>query len=518
LKITTRLGIAAAALLPAALGAVPATAATMVPQRDGFYTSPRPLVTVKPGTVLRTRRVAITLGSTTMTGSQVLYRTTNQIGLPAATVATILAPTTPTGSLKLLSYQTPYDGIAATARPSYALRTGNSQDNSILAASSGFINSYLQQGYTVMTSDFEGPTDDFGAGRESGYGTLDAIRAADHQLHVSPRSTRVALTGYSGGSIASMWAAQLQPRYAPDVDLIGVAAGGIPVDFAHNQAYIDGSSDWAGVIPANGIGLARAYGVDLARMLNATGRRILNQAQAQGVLTPTGYPGLRFADLFKAKYKNWRRSPEYVRIFNDSILGRTGTPKVPVFMAVGDRDGIGDGVMIVKDVQQLAHTYCSRGLRVQFHVYANSDHTAAFVHFVPEANTYLQGLYAGQTAPSDCPVTPGNPLTPLATPRANPQFDSGITIGQAGRFGSRYTMRIEAPNSALANVTLTVYRRSGNGLKRLTIRRVGSIGAFDSKSLHVTLPASMSGTQYVLSAAGQLQTERVANLLRIRAG
>ena len=82
----------------------------------------------------------------------------------------------------------------------------------ISTASSAFIIPYLQQGYTVVTSDYEGPADDFGAGRESGEGTLDAIRAADHQLRVSTRRTPVALTGYSGGSIASMWAAQLQPR------------------------------------------------------------------------------------------------------------------------------------------------------------------------------------------------------------------------------------------------------------------------------------------------------------------
>ena len=51
----------------------------------------------------------------------------------------------------------------------------------------------------MVTSDYEGPTDDYGAGRESGKGTLDAIRAAEHALGLAPKSTPVGLLGYSGG-------------------------------------------------------------------------------------------------------------------------------------------------------------------------------------------------------------------------------------------------------------------------------------------------------------------------------
>ena len=58
---------------------------------------------------------------------------------------------------------------------------------------------YVQQGFTVVTSDYEGPTDDYGAGHESGYGTLDAIRAAQHELGLQPRTTPVGVVGYSGG-------------------------------------------------------------------------------------------------------------------------------------------------------------------------------------------------------------------------------------------------------------------------------------------------------------------------------
>ena len=84
--------------------------------------------------------------------------------------------------------------------------------------------------------------------------------------------------GIRGGSIASEWASELQPSYAPELDLIGVAEGGIPVDFTHNLAYINGSSSWAGAIPAVTLGVIRAYKLDLAKYASQQGMQIFNRS------------------------------------------------------------------------------------------------------------------------------------------------------------------------------------------------------------------------------------------------
>jgi hypothetical protein len=60
--------------------------------------------------------------------------------------------------------------------------------------------------------------------------TLDSIRAAFNASAVeTATNANVALLGYSGGAIASEWAAELAPTYAPDVNarLIGAAIGGV---------------------------------------------------------------------------------------------------------------------------------------------------------------------------------------------------------------------------------------------------------------------------------------------------
>ena len=59
------------------------------------------------------------------------------------------------------------------------------------------------------------------------------------------------MLGYSGGVIATEWAAELASTYAPDVNarMIGAAMGGVLVDPAHNLHYIENTYFWAGVMP-----------------------------------------------------------------------------------------------------------------------------------------------------------------------------------------------------------------------------------------------------------------------------
>ena len=59
--------------------------------------------------------------------------------------------------------------------------------------------------------------------------TLDSIRAAfSEELTLDlPDDAKVVMLGYSGGAIATEWAAELAPTYAPDVNgrMIGAAMG-----------------------------------------------------------------------------------------------------------------------------------------------------------------------------------------------------------------------------------------------------------------------------------------------------
>ena len=67
-------------------------------------------------------------------------------------------------------------------------------------------------GRMVSVPDFEGPLAAFGLCVRAGYAVLDSVRAVLSSEHVSDAAVaRYALWGYSYGSAASEFAAELQP-------------------------------------------------------------------------------------------------------------------------------------------------------------------------------------------------------------------------------------------------------------------------------------------------------------------
>ncbi|HZE06876.1 MAG TPA: lipase family protein, partial [Solirubrobacteraceae bacterium] len=346
----------AAAGLAAALAAAPAAAAPVLPSQDPFYSYSGSLANVAPGTVLRSRSVTVAESgnATPVTATQVLYRTTGQLGQPTVTVATVIRPAVTAAPVRIVSYQTAYDALGSECDPSYTLRGGNS-GYSTAQDEEQIILGYVSAGDTVVVSDYEGEKLDWGAGQESGYGTLDGIRAAEHLLGVPAKTTPVGMVGYSGGSIATDMAGELARTYAPELDLVGSAEGGIPVDYFHNLTYINGSTGWAGVIPAVLVSLSRAYDISFEPYLSPYGLQVTSQVANECINSFAGnYPGLTIQRLLKPQYQDYTRIHDLVAIGDHMIMSRTGTPRGPLFMGVGDSDGTGDGIMVTADDEALA--------------------------------------------------------------------------------------------------------------------------------------------------------------------
>jgi hypothetical protein len=454
----------------------PADAATpALPSADPFYAyaGSTPLAQITPGTVLKVRAVQLVVNGapSPYSAQQVLYRTTGELGQPTATVATVIKPLVPAGATKLISYQTFYDALGSECDPSYTLQGGNpSYSDAQIDAT--LMQSYLQAGFTVVTSDYEGENLDWAAGQESGENTLDGIRAAENQLGVS-RTTSVGMVGYSGGSIATEWASELAPAYAPDLHIVGVAEGGVPVDFAHNLTYINGDNDgWAGVIPAVLVGTARAFGIDLDTYLSDYGKQVTAQVADECINNFAGsYPGLTVQQLLKPQYQNFLAVPTFTTVVNDLTMGTApGNPAEPLFMAVGNQDGTGDGVMVAADVEALAHEYCEQGVPVTFSEYSGLSHEEAIVPFESTALTFLEDLFAGGPAPNGCTsIGAGNSLAPLPVAPAPPgSSTSGST----------------SPVSAAAHCPLVTGRLRGDtlGLVHLGMTRAQARKAYTDSS------------------------------------
>ncbi|WP_290050172.1 lipase family protein [Amycolatopsis solani] len=425
-----RLAVLAAALALVS-AAPPATAATAASDSFYRYDGSAPLSSFAPGTVLKTRTLAYhVVGlATPVQAVQLLYRTTDAQGRPAANVTSVVRSITGDRT-KAVSYQSAYDSLDPADSPSRAIAGDVTLGGLLPNGESLLLLPSLLLGYNVVVPDTEGQTADFAAGPEYGTATLDSIRAATSSAATGMDGrTKFGLLGYSGGAIATGWAAALAPGYAPDVNenLVGFTEGGVLVDPAHNLKYVSGSPVWSGVIPMALIGVARGFGIDLRPYASEYGLKVLDELDHASIISALGrYPGLTWQKIAKPEYANPNSVPPFVAAVNKVNLGSAPTPSVPGFIAQGNAGflegttsnlpgiGTGDGVMVAGDVRALARQYCATGNdSIKYVQYNALSHVGGAAAWAPAAIGWLADRFAGRRAPSSCGHIPaGNSLDP----------------------------------------------------------------------------------------------------------
>ncbi|WP_181371812.1 lipase family protein [Gordonia paraffinivorans] len=286
--IGAALGSGTAAAVPVA-PALPFPVPPAIPEfdQDFYLPSPATYVDKAPGELIAARRVhlaALSVIPINVDAWQISFRSTNTRGEPIPAVATVLKPkgAAKPGPSKLVSWQSAEDSTALYCAPSYAL-----QQASIPGALTGSVDSAYEvlqitslvgAGWSVVIPDHQGPESAFAAGPLAGRITLDAIRGArDFSPLGLKRDLRVGLMGYSGGAIATGWAAELHESYAPELPIVGAAEGGVPADI---RAMVDLANNNAasGLILAGIIGVSREYPKlerFLRRHLNPLGKALL---------------------------------------------------------------------------------------------------------------------------------------------------------------------------------------------------------------------------------------------------
>lgn len=378
----------------AAPAAEPAAEWPQHPTDDPFYAQPDPMPDAEPGTILDARQVQIRALAIPVpfTAWQLKYLSTDTKGAPAANVATVIQPLNQPADRKLVSYQTAYDGLSADCAPSYAFATGIAPPFYEEAA----MLPLLLAGHTVVSADYEGPEYQWGAGINSGHGVLDGIRAAQsfEPLGLSTE-TPTAMWGYSGGALASQWANELAPEYAPELNIVGVAAGGVPADIEQIARAIDGGP-LSGVYFGATVGLSRAYPeIDTETLLNDKGKAAFEDIGKQCIATfSVAYAFRSMGD--HVTVPELLDVPSVQKVIAENTMG-SRVPGAPVHIYQGAQDEL----TITPPVDDLVATYCANGATVEY-VKILGEHITTAGTGVPGALAYLQARLEGQPAPSTC--------------------------------------------------------------------------------------------------------------------
>ncbi|KAG2174994.1 hypothetical protein INT43_006056 [Umbelopsis isabellina] len=397
--------LAYATLLLSAAGpavAVPVRRSVPWPQNDPFYTPPSGYESSAPGAILRTRPIPSPLaGIFSQTENvanawQILYRTTDALGNAIATVTTLIEPHN-ANSAKVLSYQLAEDSAAQQCAPSYTLQSGSGGTSSSLDLL--MMDAALNQGWYVTAPDYEGPKSVFTCGSTSGQGVLDSIRAVLASTSVTgvKSSAGVVLWGYSGGALATGWAAELQPTYAPELKLLGAAMGGTPSELNATVNAVN-KGPFAGLIPAGFLGLSQQY-PDLNSYIQSqlipSKAAAFNNASAQCL----GADSTQFAnqDIFSYFQPNFLNgSPAATAIANNKM--GSYVPKIPLWMY----HAIHDEVVPFAPTQALVTKYCSEGANIQFTQDQLSEHIILDITGAADAFTWLKARLSGVPLAAGC--------------------------------------------------------------------------------------------------------------------
>ncbi|MFE0368689.1 lipase family protein [Streptomyces tendae] len=253
---------------------------------------------------------------------------------------------------------------------------------------------------------------------DGAHAVLDAVRAARSLDSASVTSeSRVGLFGYSQGGGATAAAAELQPSYAPDVQLAGTYAGAPPADLTEVTRAIDGS-DLAGALgwSLNGFLQTEPALRPIAdRYINEAGQEALKDLSTMCVGDALfGYGGDSSTDWTKTGQSISdviRAEPVLQTFLAEQRIGSL-RPAGPVRVATGTSDDL----VPHGQARRLAVDWCGKGAQVTYvPVLLPGVGSGLLNHFAPlltdqgNAISWLTDRLSGEPAGSNCWSMPVQP-------------------------------------------------------------------------------------------------------------
>jgi pimeloyl-ACP methyl ester carboxylesterase len=185
---------------------------------DAFYDPPSDLPH-QTGALLRSEPLKDVILPVGMRGWRILYTTTVDDSTPATAVATVFAPKDRfEGPRPVIAWDHGTTGLRQRCMPSL-----------VSAPTEGIpaCDRIVKAGWVVVATDYsfaeKGGPHPYLIGEGEARSTLDSVRAARQMSELS-LDKRMVVWGYSQGGHAALWTGIIGPRYAPELEILGVMA------------------------------------------------------------------------------------------------------------------------------------------------------------------------------------------------------------------------------------------------------------------------------------------------------
>lgn len=312
---------------------------------ENFYSTIPTADGTVPGTVLSEQEIPAGLFTSAVKIKRIAYSSTHPHGQMVPTVATILTPTAPwTGAgprpAALLAPGT--QGAGDQCAPSKLITIGAEYE--LLPAIM-----LLRRGWTVAITDYQGlgtvGAHTYMNRKAQGAALLDLGRAiVNANTPEVNKNAPLILWGYSQGGGASAAAAEMHASYAPDVNIRGGFAGGVPAELLATARSLEGSP----LLGALGYAISGMY--ETHPELRPEVDDLLNQRGRQWIIDSSNHclmdsfrtmpiPDSRVLTNSGERLTDLLGSKVFHPYFEEQRLGKVA-PDFPMFVAQGVSDDI----------------------------------------------------------------------------------------------------------------------------------------------------------------------------------
>lgn len=371
---------------------------------DAFYTPPAS-VSGAVGALLRTEPFTREVPGGALAW-RILYTTTRDDGQRAVASALVVTPEDPavrTGAAIVWTHGT--TGYARHCAPS--LQRQPFESGALFS-----LDRILEQGWTLVATDYiglgtQGPHT-YLIGQGEAHAALDAMRAA-RQLDALTLDGRSVVWGHSQGGGAALWAGVLAPSYAPEIDLLGVAALA-PVSDLHGLLDtlpdVPGGAIFASYVLA---AYSQTYpDVDWDRYVHPGASTFLTKASTRCLSDPALLLSV-VESLAIDDDVPWYTADPGTGPFGQRLTQNTPPPGVEAPLLIGQ--GLVDPLIVPAMQERYVAGVCAAGHQVDYRTYEGRDHVGlvtADSPLIAELLAWTQDRLAGaEPAPSSiCATSP----------------------------------------------------------------------------------------------------------------
>jgi acetyl esterase/lipase len=329
---------------------------------------------------------------------RILYRSTNPSGEPIAVSGAIFIPSgaAPAGGRNVIAWAHPTSGVVEPCAPS------------LMPDVAGMIwglADMLRQGYVVVATDYPGlgvggMIHPYLIGASEGRAVLDSVRAA-RDLPDAGASNRFAVWGHSQGGHASLYTGELAASYAPDLQLVGVAAAA-PATYLVELFDADKTSSEGKELTAmtvlswsrlENLPVTTIVEPDAVPAFEKTARACIESLAQFEAINKDEQPlqTLKFLKADPSETDPWKE----IMLRNTPGQAPAGAP---VFIA----QGTADTTVRPEITKQFGDHLCSQGAHVDFVELPGVTHTFAAKNSVQAALRWMGDRFRGEPAPSSC--------------------------------------------------------------------------------------------------------------------